>query len=59
MFEGGGYLVFEFLAVDGGPAAAGARGVASLEHEVWDDAVEEEGVVVAARGEGGEVCAGL
>lgn len=59
MLELGGYLVGEFLAVDGGAAATGAGGVAGLDHEVGDYAVHEEVVVVAALGEGGEVLAGL
>ena len=53
------YLVFEFFAVDGSAAAAGAGRVAGLEHEVWDYAVEDDVVVVATLGEGGEVGAGL
>ena len=52
-------LVFELFAVDGSAAAAGAGGVAGLQHEVWDYAVEDDVVVVAALGEGGEVVAGL
>ena len=52
-------LVFEFVAVDGGAAAAGAGGVAGLEHEVGDDAMEEDVVIGAALGEGCEVPAGL
>ncbi len=59
MFQTGVDLVFELFAVDGAAAAAGAGGVAGLEHEVWDYAVEEDVVVVAALGEGGEVFAGL
>lgn len=59
MFELGRDFVFELFAVDGGPAAAGAGGIAGLQHEVGDYAVEEEGVVVAAFGEGAEVFAGL
>lgn len=46
-------------AVDGGAAAAGARGVAGLDHEAADDAVAGDGVVEACGGEGGEVVAGL
>ena len=53
------YLIFEFFAVDGSATAAGAGRVAGLEHEVWDYAVEDDVVVVAALGEGGEVGAGL
>jgi len=57
--ELGGDFVREAAAVDGGAAAAGARGVAGLDHEVADDAVGGDGVVVACCGEGGEVVAGL
>ena len=53
------YLIFEFLAVDGGSASSGACWIAGLKHEVRYYAVEEEGVVVAALGEGLEVFAGL
>lgn len=59
MLQLGGDLVLELLAVDGGAAAAGAGGVAGLDHEVGDDAVDEEVVIVAALGEGGEVLARL
>ena len=40
-------LVGESAAVDGSAAAAGARGVAGLDHEVADDAVAGDGVVEA------------
>lgn len=59
MFEGGGDLVFEFLAVDTGAAPSGAGGIASLEHEGGDYAVEEERVVVTPLDERGEVGASL
>lgn len=52
-------LVLEGLAPDGAAAAAGAGGIAGLEHEVGDYAVDRGVVVVAAAGEGGEVFAGL
>lgn len=45
--------------VDGGASAAGAGGVAGLDHEVADDAVAGNGVVVAGGGEDGEVVACL
>jgi hypothetical protein len=57
--ELGDDFVGESAAVDGGAAAAGAGGVAGLDHEVADDAVGGDGVVVACCGEGGEVVAGL
>ena len=59
MFEIRVDLVGEFLAEDGAAAAAGAGGVAGLDHEVRDDAVDEDIVVVASGGEGGKVLAGL
>ena len=52
-------LVFEFFSEDGAAAAAGAGGIAGLEHEVGDYAVEDDFVVIASLGEGGEVLAGL
>ena len=39
-------FVFEGFVPDGGTAAAGAGGVAALEHEIADGAVECDGVVV-------------
>ncbi len=59
MFQRRVDLVGELVAVDGAAAAAGAGGVAGLEHEVRDYAVDGGVVVVAALGEGGEVFAGL
>lgn len=52
-------FVVEHVAVDGGAAASRARGVAALDHEVWDDAVEDCVGKVAAAGEGDEVVAGF
>jgi len=52
-------LVLELGAVDGGSATAGASGVTALDHEVGDDAVEDEVVEVVALREGGEVLAGF
>ena len=52
-------LVLEFFAIDACAAAAGAGGVAGLDHEVRDDAVGEDVVIVAALGESGEVLTGL
>ena len=52
-------LVVELFAVNGRAAAPGAGGVAGLQHEVWDYAVEDDGIVVAALGKSGEVGAGL
>jgi hypothetical protein len=44
-------LVLKFLAVDAAAAAAGAGRVTALDHEVGDDAVEDDSIVVAALGE--------
>ena len=59
MFQGGLDLVFEFLAVNGAATAARASGVASLYHEVGNNAMEDDIVVVASLGEGREVLAGF
>ena len=59
VFQAGIYLIFELFAIDGSATAAGTSRIAGLQHEVWDDAVEDDVVVVAALGEGGEVVAGL
>jgi hypothetical protein len=52
-------FVFEFLAVDGLPAASSARGITSLYHEIRYYAVEDDAVEVVALCEGGEVLACL
>ena len=52
-------FIGESATVDGGASTAGAGGVAGLDHEVADDAVAGDGVVVAGGGEGGEVVACL
>lgn len=52
-------LVLELAAVDGFAATAGAGWVPSLDHEAFDDAVEDDIVVLARFGESGEVLAGL
>lgn len=57
MFQARVDLIFEFLAVDGGTAPAGSRGVAALDHKVFDDSMEDGGVVVPAVGESGKVFA--
>lgn len=53
------YLILELFTINGSAATPGTGGVAGLQHEVRDDAVEDYVVVVAALGEGGEVIAGL
>ena len=52
-------LIGEGMAPAGLTAAAGACGVASLDHEIGDDAVDGDIFVVAASDEGEEVLAGL
>lgn len=52
-------FVFEFLAVDRASSSTGAGGITGLDHEIGDDAVEDDIVVVAALCEGREVFAGL
>lgn len=51
-------LIVELFAVNGRATAPSAGGIAGLQHEVWNYAVEDDGVVVTALGEGGEVGAG-
>ena len=53
------YLVLELLSVDGTTTSAGAGGIAGLDHEVGDDAMEYYVVIVAALGETCEVLARL
>ena len=55
VFEGGVELVAEAVT---GAAHAAAGGVAALDHEVFDDAMELDAVVVPPFGEIKEVCAG-
>lgn len=52
-------FVGELVAVDGAAAAPCAGGVAGLDHEVGDDAVDDGVIVVVALGEGGEIGACL
>lgn len=59
MLQSGIDLILEFLAEDRATATASTRGITGLEHEIWDYAVEDYVVVVAALGEGGKVLAGL
>lgn len=55
MFQRRVDLVRELVAVYARPPASRARGVACLHHEVRDDPVEDDVVVIAARSEGREV----
>ena len=57
--EGGDDFVLKLAAVDAAAATTSARGVTALDHETLDDAVEDDVVVFACGGEGGEVVAGL
>lgn len=52
VFQFASNLVLEFLAVNGAAASAGAGGIAGLDHEVGDNAVEDDIVVVTALSEG-------
>lgn len=52
-------LVLEFFAVDRAASAAGAGRITGLDHEVGDNAVEDDIVVVASLCESGKVLAGL
>lgn len=59
MFQRRVDFVFELLAVDGTATAARSCRVASLDHEVWDYAVNHNVVVVASLGKRGEVFTSL
>ena len=52
-------LVGELFSIDARAASTGTRGITTLDHEVWDNAVEDDIIVVAALGEGRKVLAGL
>lgn len=52
-------LIFKFLAVDRASTSSCAGRVTTLDHEVWDYAVEDDAIVVAALGELREVLACL
>lgn len=59
VLERGHDFVLEFAAPDALAAAAGAVGVAALDHEAWNDAVENDLVVVTSLCERAEVSACL
>lgn len=59
VFQAWMYLVLEFLAIYGRPAAASSGWIAGLEHEVRDNAVKYDIVVIIALSESEEVLAGL
>ena len=52
-------LVFEFLAVDGASTSTSAGGITGLNHEVGDDTVEDDVVVVTSLRKSHEVFASL
>lgn len=52
-------LVGKLFAVDAGSSSSRACRVARLDHEVGNDAVENDVVVVTSLGEGREILAGL
>jgi hypothetical protein len=52
-------LVLEFLPVDRATSSTGASGIASLDHEVRNDAMEDDIVVVATFSERSKVLACL
>ena len=52
-------LVLEFVAVDGASASSCLGRVAALNHEVWDDSVKDDIVVVTPLNQGTKVSAGL
>lgn len=55
MLQGCADLVLKLLAVHGASSAPCPGGIAALDHEVGDDTMEDDIVVVAALREGGEV----
>lgn len=59
VLERGVKFVLELSAVDGATASAGAGRVAALDHEVWDDAVEDDVVVFSRVSEASKVLARL
>ena len=57
VFQGGFDFVFELFTIDGITAAACASRVASLDHEIRDDAMEDDVVIVAPLSESREIFA--
>ena len=53
------YLILKLFAIYRSATTPSSCGIAGLQHEVRDDAVEDYIIVVAALGEGGKVVAGL
>ena len=52
-------LILELSAVDALTARTGAGGVTALDHEILDDAVEDEAIIIALFGQGYEVLDGF
>ena len=52
-------LILELSAVDALTARTGAGGVTALNHEILDDAVEDEAIIIALFGQGYEVLDGF
>lgn len=52
-------LVFELLAIDRAAPSPGAGRITSLDHKIWDDAVEYDAIVVASLRKSREVLACL
>jgi hypothetical protein len=59
MLERGMNLIFELVTVDGASATTGASRVAGLDHEVRDDAMKDDTIVVTTFCKSGEVLAGF
>ena len=52
-------LIFEFLSVDGASSTASAGRISALDHEIGDDSMKDDPIVVASLRQGGKVLAGL
>ena len=58
VFQTGMNFVLEFTAINGFAAAAGPRGIPALDHEIPDDAMENNAIIIPAQTELREVVAG-
>lgn len=52
-------LILEFLAVDAGSSPPRARRITALDHEIFDDPVEDDSVIITPLSERGKVPACL
>ncbi len=59
MFQFRMNFVLELFAVDGTAPSAGSRGIAGLKHEVGDNAVEYDVIIVAFLRQGCKIIASL